>query len=234
VAVWAISDLHLSFRSGKPMDVFGPRWARHAERMAEAWDDLVNPADTVLVPGDNSWAMKLHEADLDLEWIHQRPGTKVLLKGNHDYWWQSIGKVRAALPSSMLALQNDTVTVGDYRFAGARLWDQPGRRGFSADDEKIYLREIERLKLSISQAQKECAQDGRELLMMTHYPPFNDRREPTPFTELIEASGSDTCIFGHLHGAGAPAKARTGEHNGVTYHLVSCDCLGFTPIKLRD
>ena len=233
MAIWAISDLHLSLNSDKPMDVFGDHWIGHHDRMAENWDRLVGEDDLVLVPGDNSWALKLEEAAKDLQWIHERPGTKMLLKGNHDYWWTAIGKVRKAMPDSLRGLQNDTLEWGDYRIAGARLWNQPGHKRFTADDEKIYLREIERLKLSLDLAAKQCAKDGKELIIMVHYPPFREHR-PSVYTEMIEAVNTRTCIYGHLHGTNSHKRAFQGEHNGVNYQLVACDYLNFTPVKLRD
>ncbi|MDE0881833.1 MAG: metallophosphoesterase, partial [Myxococcota bacterium] len=216
MAIWAISDLHLSLNSDKPMDVFGKHWADHHLRMAESWDALVSPDDLVLVPGDNSWALKLDEAAKDLQWIGDRPGTKMMLKGNHDYWWTSIGKVRKAMPEGVFGLQNDTLEWGNYRIAGARLWNQPGHKRFTADDEKIYLREIERLKLSLALAAKQGAKDGKELIVMVHYPPFREHN-PSVYTELIESSGTRTCIYGHLHGYGSHQRAFQGEHEGVNY-----------------
>jgi hypothetical protein len=233
MAIWAISDLHLSHASDKPMDVFGSHWIGHHHRMAESWDRLVDADDLVLVPGDNSWALKLDEAAQDLQWIHERPGTKMLLKGNHDYWWTGIGKVRAAMPSTLQGLQNDTLVWKNYRIAGARLWNQPGHKRFTEDDDKIYHREIERLKLSLNLATKQCEKDGKELIVMVHYPPFRERR-PSVFTELIEATTTRTCIFGHLHGRQSHERTFQGEHNGVEYQLVACDYLNFSPVKLRD
>ena len=235
MAIWGISDLHLGFQVDKPMTIFGPHWAEHPDCVAEAWDQLVTDDDLVLVPGDNSWAMRLSEADMDLTWIDERPGTKILLKGNHDYWWTSIGRVRAALPSSLYALQNDVISIGDYHFAGSRLWDQPGHRGFKASDKKVYLREIERLRLSLQMGQKALSTHGGELIVLCHYPPFAEDGGSSPYTELIEESGASLCVYGHLHGRRArhQARAREGEIGGVEYRLLSCDLLDFKPVKLR-
>jgi len=236
MAIWGISDLHLGFRANKPMTVFGAHWAEHPHCIARAWDRLVSDEDLVLVPGDNSWAMRLDEADMDLAWIAERPGTKILLKGNHDYWWNSIGRVRAALPPTLRALQNDVISLDKYHFAGSRLWDQPGHRGFKADDRKIYLREIERLKLSLQLGKKAAAADGRELIVLCHYPPFAEDGGPSPYTELIEDSGATLCVYGHLHGRRARQQARAleGDIGGVEYRLLSCDLLHFEPMKLRE
>ncbi len=123
--VYAIADLHLSHSGAKPMDVFGPAWTNHTERIRQHWQETGGEDDLVLLPGDISWAMTLEDAMPDLEWIHRLPGTKVMTKGNHDYWWKSVGKVRAALPDSIRIIQNDALLIGDVALAGTRLWQLP-------------------------------------------------------------------------------------------------------------
>ncbi len=124
--IWALSDLHLSFGvPNKTMDPFGPDWKDHAAKIKTSWDGQVSPEDLVLIPGDISWAMRLAEAMPDLQWIHERPGTKVIIKGNHDYWWGSLKKVREALPRSIHAIQNDAICFGDIAIGGAKLTDSP-------------------------------------------------------------------------------------------------------------
>jgi len=230
MALYAISDLHLSHRSNKPMDKFGSNWAGHAQRMADAWDATVQPDDVVLCPGDLSWAMKLEEADQDLAWIAARPGRKVLGRGNHDYWWQSIGRVRAALHTSCFALQNDAVDLGDFVVAGSRLWTVPGGLDWDAGEQKVYEREVQRLKLSLEAARVMAA--GRRLIVAVHYPPFTARGEHTEFSRLICSSGATLCVYGHLHGARSHATAVEGMRDGVEFHLVACDRLGFVPKAL--
>lgn len=225
--IWGISDLHLSFSSDKPMDVFGEHWRDHASQMADAWDRLVEPCDLVLCPGDLSWAMKLEQARPDLDWIGARPGTKVLTRGNHDYWWSSIGKVRAALPKSMVALQNDAVNVGDYTIAGSRLWSAPGGLDYTPDDQKIYEREVLRLKMSLEHAQKIA--DGRMIIAAIHYPPFTAQKQPTQFSELLEQFEVPICVYGHLHGQRSHKTAVDSTVRGVRYHLIACDYLQFVP-----
>ena len=229
--IFGISDLHLSFSTDKPMHVFGAHWQDHAGKMAAAWDAMVTDDDVVLCPGDLSWAMKLEQAGPDLAWIAARPGRlKVLTRGNHDYWWSAIGKVRAALPATLVALQNDAVDLGDVVVAGSRLWSCPGALDWDTHDEKIYLREVERLRLSLEAGQKLAA--GRPLWAAIHYPPFDTRQEGTAYSTLLEEYGVVDCVYGHLHGRRAHRTAFEGEKNGVRYHLIACDHLEFSPVQL--
>lgn len=213
------------------MHVFGEHWRDHHETMAAAWDASVGPDDVVLSPGDISWAMRLDEAAKDLAWIAARPGRlKVLTRGNHDYWWSAIGKVRSALPATLVALQNDAVDLGDVVVAGSRLWACPGALDFDAADEKIYLREVGRLKASL-EAGKAMAQ-GRPLIAAIHYPPFDKAKRDTAFSKLLEEYGVKLTVYGHLHGRHAHKTAFEGERNGVVYRLIACDHLEFRPVKV--
>jgi len=231
--IWGISDLHLSFSSDKPMDKFGKHWAGHADKMAEHWDALVDDDDVVLCPGDLSWAMKLDEAALDLEWIGARKGRlKILGRGNHDYWWSAIGKVRKALPESCWALQNDAIDLGDVVVCGSRCWAAPGALDYSEHDRKIYEREITRLRLSLETGRKMA--DGRKLVAAIHYPPFTAKGASTDYSDLVEEFGVELCVYGHLHGRRAHQTAVVGERNGVTYRLIACDALHFAPQLLFD
>lgn len=228
--LFGISDLHLSHRSDKPMDRFGDHWAGHAQRMAQSWDALVQPDDVVLCPGDISWALKLEEADQDLAWLGKRPGTKVLCRGNHDYWWSGIGKVRQALPPNTFALQNDAIDLGDYVICGSRLWAAPGALDFQASDQKIYEREVLRLKMSLQAGTRLAA--GRMLVAAVHYPPFAANGRHTDFSRLICDSDAKLCVYGHLHGARSHATAVEGLRDGVVFHLIACDRLDFVPKAL--
>jgi len=231
VAIFGISDLHLSFSTDKPMDVFGPEWRDHATRMAEAWDAIVGDDDVVLCPGDLSWAMRLGEAERDLAWIGARKGRlKVLGRGNHDYWWSAIGKVRAALPSSCVAIQHDAVDLGDVVVCGSRGWAAPGALDWSDADEKIYAREVIRLRTSI-EAGRALAGD-RPLIVALHYPPFTARGAKTALAELVEQSGAAVCVYGHLHGRHAHRTAVEGDVAGVRYRLIACDRLQFRPVQV--
>ncbi len=227
--IWGISDLHLSFSTDKPMHVFGDHWQGHDQKMAAAWDATVADDDIVLCPGDLSWAMKLEQADKDLSWIGARKGkTKVLTRGNHDYWWSAIGKVRSALPPSCVALQNDAVDLGDVVCAGSRLWTCPGALDWDAHDDKIYLREVERLKLSLQTAQKMAY--GRPLIAAIHYPPFDKQQQHTAYSRLLTEYRCELVVYGHLHGRRAHKTAFEGERDGVVYRLIACDRLHFSPV----
>lgn len=231
--IFGLSDLHLSFASDKPMDVFGEHWRDHAVRMAAAWDEQVGADDVVLVPGDISWALRLEQAAADLAWIGARPGrAKILVRGNHDYWWSAIGKVRQALPAGVLALQNDAVDLGEVVVTGSRLWSCPGALDFGADDEKVYLREIERLKLSLQAGRKLAGE--RPLIAAIHYPPFAaDRaRSSTAYSDLLEQFAVKLCVYGHLHGRAAHRTAFEGTRGGVAYRLIACDHLDFRPARV--
>ncbi|HXW52894.1 MAG TPA: metallophosphoesterase [Myxococcota bacterium] len=225
--IWGISDLHLSFGSDKPMDIFGDHWHNHAEKMANYWDALVGDDDVVLCPGDLSWAMKLDEAKADLAWIGARPGLKILVKGNHDLWWHAIGKVRATIPGSCIALQNDCYDLGPVVVAGSRCWTAPGSFDYTEHDEKIYHRELERLRMSLEQAVKIA--DGRDIIAAIHYPPFTVKQENTGFADLLEKYKVRICVYGHLHGESSFKYAFEGERNGIVYMMLSCDYLKFKP-----
>lgn len=228
MVVYGISDLHLSFTSDKPMDVFGDHWKDHAGKMAEAWDRVVGDDDIVLCPGDLSWALRLEDAKADLDWIGARKGRlKVLGRGNHDYWWSAIGKVRKALPEGCVALQNDAIDLGDVVVAGSRCWAAPGGLDFSEADQKIYERELLRLGMSLKAGRKLAG--DRPLIASIHYPPFGADGRATGFSELIEEHGVALCVYGHLHGRHAHRTAVVGEVRGVRYQLIACDFLDFVP-----
>ena len=223
--VYAIGDLHLSLSvPNKAMDVFGAQWRDHAERLREAWQDTVSEDDLVLIPGDISWAMYQDDALADLAFLGACKGTKLLLRGNHDYWWQSVTKVRAALPEGMYALQNDVFRFGELFIAGTRGWTVPEAAHYKESaDSKLYERELLRLDLSLSKVP-----DGAPCIGMMHYPPFSESGEKSAFAERFEKKGVSDVVYGHLHGAGSRF-AFVGTSGGVRYHLVSADCLGFVP-----
>lgn len=226
--VYAISDLHLPGSTGKTMDVFGPNWLNHDQQIEVNWCKLVSEEDIVLIPGDISWAMKLEEAEADLNRIGSWPGIKVMIRGNHDYWWQGIGKLRQKLPSSMYAIQNDSVSVHGLTICGTRGWKVPGNENFTDEDEKIYLREVKRLELSLS-----AASQRDQVIVMLHYPPFNEQREPSLFVEIMQKYKVTKCVYGHLHGPKVQ-EAVTGTFDGIEYYLVSCDQVEFTPLLITN
>ena len=224
--IYAIADTHLSHAvPDKAMDVFGAHWADHANRLAAAWRDIVTEDDLVLIPGDISWAMYLSDAEADLAFLGALPGTKLLLRGNHDFWWSSITKVRAMLPKGMYALQNDTFRFHNVEIAGTRGWTVPESTGFKESaDRKLYEREKLRLALSLKALSPYTAH-----IVMLHYPPFGEGGNPSEFVAMLEPYSIKTVVYGHLHGPKAHAAAFQGEYNGTTYHLVAADALRFTP-----
>ncbi|QLG11417.1 metallophosphoesterase [Deinococcus sp. D7000] len=229
--VFAIADLHLAYVTPKPMTVFGPQWAGHPEAIYERWQEAVRPGDLVLLPGDLSWAMRLPDAMTDLAGIAELPGTKVLLRGNHDYWWPTPSKLRAALPPGMLAVHNDAVRVENVVVCGTRGWNTPGYVPLGDEDERLLSREAQRLTLSVAAAER-LRQPGDHFLMMLHYPPASAPYPPNPLTEVIEAARPDLIVYGHLHGV--PVEKSMRHVNGIPAHLVAADGLKFTPKLLLD
>ena len=188
--IFAISDLHISTNTDKPMDVFGGNWVGYLDKIKADWMNKVTDDDLVLVGGDISWAMALEDAKKDIDTLQELKGKKILIKGNHDYWWSGIGKVRDMLPENFYALQNDSIRFDGVVICGSRCWSVPGSPDFNEQDKKIYLREIERLKLSLKNAEK-LKMEGDKLIALIHYPPFNVHREDSGFTELFKEYGVD-------------------------------------------
>lgn len=250
MAIWALADLHLSFGvPNKEMDLFGEQWKGHAASIQKNWIANINPSDLVLIPGDISWAMRLDEVQPDLEWIHNLPGTKVILKGNHDYWWGSLGQIKKILPPSIHLIQNNVFHWNDVSIVGARLWDTPeynfssfieyrenpkaqiltAREKDPDEAERIFLRELGRLELSL----KCLDARGPIRIAMTHYPPIGTDLKESRASSLLEKYNINTCVFGHLHSVkkGIPL---FGKKNGIRYLLTSCDYLDFQPLKIFD
>ena len=219
--VYAISDLHLSLSGAKPMDIFGLKWDNYLNKIEEDWNSKVTSDDIVLINGDISWAMDLNEAITDLSYVAKQKGTKILIRGNHDYWWQGINKVRNALPENSYALQNDSVKIGGVIFCGSRGWAVEGSPDYSEHDKHIYLREVERFKLALNHASK-LREEGDILICLIHYPPFNVRLENSLFTELFESFKVDKVVYGHLHGKDSKVYPKIVK-NGIEYILASCD-----------
>ncbi|MBU6383198.1 MAG: metallophosphoesterase [Verrucomicrobia bacterium] len=245
--IWAIGDLHLSFGvKNKSMAIFGPHWEAHAEQIAAHWKRLVQPEDLVLIPGDISWAMTIAEVIPDLEWIDALPGTKVMIKGNHDYWWGSLSKVIGALPPSLHVIQNNVFNWKEATIGGARLWDtpeysfrewiefkenpkakQPEALVQEELEQKLFDREIERLKLSLSKLDNQA----KVRIAMTHYPPIGAHLEPSRAAQVLEQHQVQICVFGHLHNLKANGPP-FGEARGVRYVLTSSDYIHFAPVAI--
>ena len=232
--VFAISDLHISLWGDKPMDVFGARWDDYLNKIKADWDSRVSDEDVVLISGDISWAMDLENALKDIEFIAGLKGKKILIRGNHDYWWNGIGKLRAKLPNGIYALQNDAVKIENVVFCGSRGWAVEGSPDFVEHDRKIYLREAERFKLALKSAET-LLEEGDKLVCLIHYPPFNVRRETSLFTTLFEEYKVDKVVYGHLHGKDCKAEL-VAIKNKIPYYLTSCDIVGhvLTEINLGE
>jgi uncharacterized protein len=229
MSIFAIGDLHLSHNFEKPMDIFGNEWLNHAEKIGDNWTRVVRADDLVIVTGDISWAMYFSDALPDLRWIAALPGTKLLIRGNHDYWWPSISRLRAELPESVYALQNDYFPWEDQVICGTRGWLCPGEEGFDNDhDQKLYEREVQRLQLSLQSAKQA---KFSELIAALHFPPFNRKGQSNAFTELLEEFNVTTCLFGHIHDSGRDYIFQ-GSRNGVTYRFVAADGISFTPLQI--
>lgn len=229
--VFAIADLHLAYATPKPMTVFGANWAGHPDLIFTRWREVVGADDLVLLPGDLSWAMRLPDALTDLAPVAALPGTKMLLRGNHDYWWPGAAKLRAALPPGMLALQNDALRVGNVVVCGTRGWVTPGHEALNTEDARLLVREAERLRLSVTAAGR-LRQPGDHLILMLHYPPASPPYPPNPLTAVIEAARPDLIVYGHLHGV-SPERAL--RHVGrIPAQLVAADGLKFRPRLLLD
>jgi predicted phosphohydrolase len=229
--VFAISDLHLPGGDVKPMDVFGPHWENHFQRIRADWLARVEERDVVLIPGDISWAMRLEEAAEDLRSIGALPGRKILLRGNHDYWWSAIGRVRAMLSPGTFALQNDAIVLDGQAFCGTRGWLCPGETALSQEDARIYAREVLRMELSLKAARR--AAPDAPLTVMMHYPPAADPGQTSAFLELARAYGAARLIYGHLHGP-CLRSAMVGRRGGMYVHPTSCDGLGFRLLDLAQ
>ena len=223
--LFAIGDLHLPGGDDKPMDVFGGQWEDHFLRISQDWRGRVGETDVVLIPGDLSWAMQLRDAVADLTAIGALPGRKVLVKGNHDYWWNGVTQVRSALPEGMSVLQHSAIDLEEAVVCGTRGWTIPTKDAPLPPEEwKIYQRELLRLTMALEEGRRMA--QGRPLVVMTHFPPLYQAERDTEVTRLLTAYGVHTVVYGHLHGAGIRA-GFSGEHRDVRYRLVSCDSLGF-------
>ena len=219
--IFAISDLHMSNGNSKPMDIFGAKWVDYLDKIKADWNAKVTDEDVVLIGGDISWAMDLPDAIVDISTLIPLKGKKIFVRGNHDYWWKSISRVRTSLPENFFALQNDCLKFGNVIICGSRAWCVEGSPDFKEQDRKIYLREVERLRLALKSAEK-IKQEGDEIYCLIHYPPFNVRREESLFTKLFEEYGVKKVIYGHLHGKDSRADLKVLK-NGIEYYLTSCD-----------
>ncbi len=222
MAIYTISDLHLSLSGEKPMDIFGSQWENYLELLQKNWCEQIRPEDLVLIPGDVSWAMYLEEAEADFRFLDELPGTKLISKGNHDYWWETLKKLNAYVEkmnfSSIRFLHNSIYQYNGITICAAKGYPDNGK---SEEDQKLYNRELSRLKLSLDMA---VAAGAGVIYVMLHYPPMLQ----SEFAQLMEGYGVSRCIYGHLHGV-RQKTAFEGLYHGVQYSLVSADYLRFKP-----
>lgn len=228
MALYAIGDTHLSLSSGKPMDVFGGGWTGYVDKLKEGFSQI-RPEDTVVLCGDLSWAMGLEEAREDFAFLNALPGKKLLMKGNHDYWWNTAAKMerfsrKMDLPPSICSTIT-AISMGDIALCGTRGWFyEEDREGHGT---KIFNRELIRLEASLK------AGGEKEKFCFLHYPPLYQGYRCQEIIDLMERYGVTRCYYGHLHG-GSHRLAASGKHGGIEYHLVSADYLGFRPEKLVE
>lgn len=222
--VYAISDLHLSFDSNKPMGVFGELWNEHYIKIEKNWREKINNEDLVLISGDISWGMKLEEALKDIEYIHKLPGKKVIIKGNHDYWWSSISKLNA-LYDEIYFIQNTHYQCGEYAVCGTRGWIALDGE---EHNESVYKRELIRLEMSLQSAIKAglC-----KIIVMMHYPPITKYNKCREFLELLEKYKVEKVIYGHIHSTSKNI-CFNGSYNGIDYMCASADIINFDPITI--
>lgn len=230
MSLYAIGDLHFSTSVNKPMNIFGDNWDNHEIKIIDSWRLKVKPEDTVLVLGDTSWGINLEEAKSDLDIISELPGQKFFVKGNHDYWWTTVTNLNK-LYDNCKFMQTNFYEYGEYAICGGRGWICPNDVKFDSKDEQIYKREENRIRISLEAASK----NGYEkIIVVTHYPPTNDKLEESLFTRLYEEYKVEKVIYGHLHGRESFKMGLKGIRNGVEYILASCDYLNFDLIKILD
>ena len=236
MSIYAIGDLHLSFKNPKPMNIFGENWDNHEEKIKQDWLSKVKEEDTVILAGDFSWAMKIEDALEDFQYINELPGQKILLKGNHDYWWTTITSMKKFLSEHNLKnidfLYNNSFEVENKILCGTRGWSLLDED--SIEDKKIIDREVGRLKLSI--------QDGinrfgnyKEIIAFLHYPPITQanifKNEPSPFIDILRQNKIKKCFYGHLHGS-AIKDAVNGNIDEIELKLISADGVNFKLQKI--
>ncbi len=229
MALFVIADLHLSLGEDKPMDVF-PGWKDYTKRLEENWRSVVREQDTVVIAGDSSWAMRLEDTKTDFSFLQSLPGQKILLKGNHDYWWSTASKINSFFQNagldSLHILHNNAYRVGEHVLCGTRGWLY---NAATDEDKKIVAREAGRLRMSLAEGEKL----GGEKIVFLHYPPLYDHMACQELLDILVEYQVRACYFGHIHGKDASEKALTGSWKGIQMSLISCDFVKFTPVLIR-
>ncbi len=235
MSIYTIGDLHLSFKENKPMDIFGDNWENHEEKIKEDWIKKVKEDDLVVLPGDFSWAMYLSRTDEDFRYLNQLPGKKLLLKGNHDYWWTTLKSMRNFLEENNFEnidfIYNNSYEYENIIIIGSRGWSLTD----DSEDKKMIKREALRLELSIQDALNKYG-NNREIIAFMHYPPINktniDKNESNEFIRIMQKYNIKQCYYGHLHG-NSIEEAIEGQHFGIEFKLVSADGLDFKLLKIK-
>ncbi len=227
MALYAIGDTHLSFGVDKPMDVFGGNWSGYVDKLRAGFAS-VTEEDTTVLCGDLSWGISLEEAEEDFAFLHRElPGRKIILKGNHDYWWNTAAKMNRFFAEkgfdSFQILHNNCCEYGEYALCGTRGWFYEEDQG--GHNEKVFLREVIRLETSLKAA------GDRKKLCFLHYPPLYQGYRCPEILDLLERYGVEQCFYGHLHG-GSHRLAIEGRQGSVDYHLISADYIQFQPRKI--
>ncbi len=234
MSIFVIADLHLSFQNPKPMDIFGEKWTDHEEKIKSNWIKNVKSEDLVVIPGDFSWETYLENTKLDFEYINSLPGKKILLKGNHDYWWTTVTSMRKFLKENNFT-NIDFLYNNSYEFENKIIC---GTRGWSIVDEeidkKLINRELIRLEISLQDAVNKYG-NNKEKIVFMHYPPITKARiithQEAEFVELMKRYNVKRCYYGHLHGMSI-ADAVEGTIEGIEFKLVSADKLNFELLKI--
>ncbi len=226
MALYCISDLHLSLGADKPMDVF-PGWDGYVDKLKHNWISTVKPEDTVVVAGDISWAMKLDETYEDLKFLNDLPGKKILIKGNHDYWWATAKKINDFFVKNkfdtLSIIFNSAVCVDGIWICGSRGWmNSPQEEA----DKKIYLREVQRFKTSVDA----IPNDAKDIVAFLHYPPVYGTSEAKEFVNILIERNIKKCYYGHIHGSEAAKKVLNKNYKGIEFKLISCDYIDFCPV----
>ena len=223
--IYAIADLHLDYTEKKSMEVFGEGWANYQERIFENWEKKITDEDTVLIPGDISWAMDIKNAKVDLSRINNLKGKKILMKGNHDYWWSSLKKLDELNLESLYFLQNNHFEVEDYDICGTRGWISRDNKDFNDHDEKIFNRELIRLENSFRESKSE------NRIVLLHYPPLNVDGTFNEFFDLCKKYKVKKLLYGHLHGSGHKL-VKEGNIEGIEVFCVAGDYIDFMPVRI--
>lgn len=235
MSIYAIGDLHLSFQENKPMSIFGENWQNHEEKIAIDWKSRVKEEDTVILPGDFSWAMYLENTYEDFRYLNQLPGKKILLRGNHDYWWSTLTKMRQYLEDNDFHnidfMQNNSFEIEDNIIVGTRGWTISE----DSEDKRLVERETIRLELSIKDGIEKFGSE-KPMIAFMHYPPITvhqvSKNETTEFMEILKKYNIKECMYGHLHSSSI-RDAVEGFYDGVNLKLVSADGLDFKLYKVK-